>query len=51
MSVQVLAKRGIAGIEAGKLKIYPGLADMLKVMSRIAPGFMLKRMANMAKVK
>lgn len=51
MSVQVLAKRTIAGIEAGKLEIQPGLANVLKVMSRIAPGFMLKQMANMAKPK
>ena len=51
MSVQVLAKRAIAGIEAGKLEIQPGLANVLKAMSRVAPGFMLKQMANMAKPK
>ena len=37
----VLAKRTIAGIEAGKLEIRPGVAHVLKTMSRIAPGFML----------
>ena len=51
MNVQVLAKRAIAGIEAGKLEIQPGLAHVLKAMSRVAPGFMLKQMANMAKPK
>ena len=51
MSVQVLAKRAIAGIEAGKLEIRPGLSNVLKAMSRVAPGFMLKQMANMAKPK
>lgn len=51
MSVQVLAKRAIAGIEAGKLEIQPGLANVLKTMNRVAPGFMLKQMANMAKPK
>lgn len=51
MSVQVLAKRAIAGIEAGKLEIQPGLATVLKAMSRVAPGFMLKQMASMAKSK
>ena len=51
MSVQVLVKRAIAGIEAGKLEIQPGLATVLKTMSRVAPGFMLKQMANMAKPK
>lgn len=49
MSAQVLAKRTIAGIEAGKLEIRPGLANVLKTMSRVAPGFMLKQMAKMGK--
>ncbi|WP_428483514.1 SDR family oxidoreductase [Rhodopila sp.] len=51
MSVQVLARRAIAGIEAGKLEIRPGLANVLKAMSRVAPQFMLKQMASMAKPK
>ena len=51
MSVQVLAKRAIAGIEAGKLEIRPGLSNVLNIMSRIAPQFMLKQMASMAKPK
>lgn len=51
MDVQVLAKRAIAGIEAGKLEIRPGLANVLKAMSRVAPQFMLKQMAKMAKPK
>ena len=49
MDVRVLAKRAIANIEAGKLEIRPGLAKLLKAMSRIAPHFMLKQMAKMAK--
>ena len=51
MSVQVLATRALAGIEAGKLEIRPGLANVLKAMSRIAPGFILRQMADMAKPK
>lgn len=51
MSVQALATRAIAGIEAGKLEIRPGLANVLKAMSRIAPQFMLKQMAAMATPK
>lgn len=51
MSVQTLARRAIAGIEAGKLEIRPGLANVLKAMNRLAPGFMLKQMAGMAKPK
>jgi uncharacterized oxidoreductase len=49
MDVKVLAKRAIDGIEAGKQEIRPGLSNVLKAMSRIAPQFMLKQMAKMAK--
>ncbi len=51
MDVKLLAKRAIAGIEAGKVEIRPGLSNVLKAMSRIAPQFMLKQMAKMAKPK
>ena len=51
MDVTVLAKRAIEGIEAGKLEIRPGLSNVLKVMSRVAPGFMLKQMVKMSKPK
>jgi uncharacterized oxidoreductase len=51
MDVKVLAKRAIQGIEAGKREIRPGLSNMLKAMYRIAPQFMLKQMAKMAKPK
>jgi len=32
-----LPAKAIAGIEAGKLEIRPGLSNVLKAMSRIAP--------------
>jgi uncharacterized oxidoreductase len=51
MDVNVLARRAIAGIEAGKLEIRPGLSNVLKAMSRIAPQFMFNQMAKMAKPK
>jgi uncharacterized oxidoreductase len=51
MDVKTLAKRAIAGIEAGKLEIRPGLSNVLKAMSRIAPQFMFKRLAKLAKPK
>jgi uncharacterized oxidoreductase len=51
MPVDVLAARAIAGIEAGKLEIRPGLSNVLKLMSRIAPGFMLEQMAKMSRPK
>jgi uncharacterized oxidoreductase len=47
----VLASKAIAGIEAGRLEIRPGLSNVLKAMSRIAPQFMLNQMANMARPK
>jgi uncharacterized oxidoreductase len=51
MDVKILVKQAIAGMEAGKLEIRPGLSNVLKMMSRIAPQFMLKQMANMGKSK
>jgi uncharacterized oxidoreductase len=49
--VKVLVKRAVAGIEAGKLEIRPGLSNVLKAMSRIAPAFTLRRMVQMSKPK
>ena len=51
MDVKVLVKQAIAGIEGGKSEIRPGLANMLKAMSRIAPGFMLGQLAKMGQPK
>jgi uncharacterized oxidoreductase len=51
MLADELAARAMAGIEAGKLEIRPGLSNVLKLMSRIAPGFMLKQMAKMSRPK
>ena len=48
MSVQTLAKRAIAGIEAGKREIRPGLSNVLNAMGRAAPRFMLNQMAKMS---
>jgi len=49
MDVTVLARHALAGIEAGNLEIRPGLSNVLKAMSRIAPQFMLRQMTKMAK--
>jgi uncharacterized oxidoreductase len=46
MDVKILAKHAIASVEAGKLEIRPGLSNLLKAMSRIAPQFMFKQMAK-----
>lgn len=51
MATAVLVRRAIAGIEAGKLEIRPGLSNVLKAMSRIAPQFMFKQMAKQTKPK
>ena len=47
MEARVFARRAIAGIEAGKLEVRPGLTNVLKVMSRMAPGFMLNQLGRM----
>jgi uncharacterized oxidoreductase len=44
MEVSVLVKHAIAGIESGKLEIRPGLSNVLKAMSRIAPAFMFNQL-------
>jgi uncharacterized oxidoreductase len=49
MTVELLARRAIAGIERDNDEIRPGLANMLKAMSRIAPEFIFRQMARMMK--
>lgn len=51
MDPKELVRRAIAGIEAGKLEIRPGLSNVLYAMSRIAPLFMLNQMAKVSKPK
>lgn len=49
MDPKRLALLAIAGIEAGKLEIRPGVANVLKIMSRVAPSFMLKQLTKLAR--
>jgi uncharacterized oxidoreductase len=49
MAVEALARRAIAGIERGHDEIRPGLANVLKTMSRIAPELMFRQMTRMMK--
>ena len=49
MAPAVLAARAIAGIEAGNLEIRPGVSNVLKIMSRVAPHFMLRQLAKAMK--
>jgi uncharacterized oxidoreductase len=51
MDVRTLVKKAIEGIEAGKSEIRPGLSNVLKIMSRVAPNFMLNQMSKMTQVK
>ncbi len=46
MSVQMLAKRAIAGVKKDVVEIRPGLANALKLGSRIAPKFMLSQIGK-----
>lgn len=49
MDAAVLAKLAIAGIEANRLEIRPGVANVLRIMSRVAPGFMLRQMTKLSR--
>ena len=49
MAADVLARKAIAGIEAGKLEIRPGLSSMLYLMSRMAPSLPFGQMAKMVR--
>jgi short-subunit dehydrogenase involved in D-alanine esterification of teichoic acids len=46
MSVETLVQCAIAGLEKDVLEIRPGLANFLKIASRAAPDFMLKRLGR-----
>ncbi len=49
MAVDVLAKHAIAGIEAGKIEIRPGLSNVLKIASRLAPGIIFRQMSKVGR--
>ncbi len=49
MAADVLARKAIAGIEAGKLEIRPGLSSMLYLMSRLLPSLPFGQMAKMVR--
>lgn len=51
MGVDVLARKAIAGIEAGRREVRPGLSNVLKAMSRVAPAFMLGQLVKMSQPK
>ena len=48
MDPAVLVRQAIAGIEAGRVEIRPGLSNVLNAMSRIAPRLMLRQVSRTA---
>jgi uncharacterized oxidoreductase len=46
MAVEDLVRIAISGIESGKREIRPGLSNVLMLMSRIAPTFMVAQLAK-----
>lgn len=46
MEPKDLVKHAIYGLEKNILEIRPGFSNMLKIMSRIAPGFILKQLSK-----
>lgn len=46
MELDVLVAATLAGLHKDRLEIRPGLANVLKLMSRLAPSFMLKQLSK-----
>jgi len=51
MTVPVLVQQTLAGIEAGRTEIRPGLSNVLSAMSRVAPQFMFRQLTNASRPK
>jgi uncharacterized oxidoreductase len=48
MDVSKMVGQAIKALERDRLEIRPGLSNVLKLMSRIAPQFILKRLSESA---
>jgi uncharacterized oxidoreductase len=46
MEVDKLVAVALRGLENDKLDIYPGLANVIRIVSRIAPNFLLKQLSK-----
>ena len=51
MDPATLVQQTIAGIERGQLEIRPGLSNVLKTMSRVAPQFMFRQLTRLSVAK
>jgi uncharacterized oxidoreductase len=49
MTVEDLVKKAMAGFASDRYEIRPGISNVLKVMSRLAPGFMLSQLGKSAR--
>ncbi|MBA2933578.1 SDR family NAD(P)-dependent oxidoreductase [Sphingomonas sp. CGMCC 1.13654] len=49
MPVDVLVRRAIDSVEAGKVEIRPGLSNILKIASRIAPGVIFRQLGKVGR--
>ena len=46
MKVEDMVKVAVKGMQTDRFEIRPGQANQLKMMSRVAPGFILKQMSR-----
>jgi len=46
MNVEDMVKVAVTGMQTERFEIRPGQANQLKMMSRVAPGFILKQMSR-----
>ena len=46
MKVEDMVKAAVQGMQTDRFEIRPGQANQLKMMSRVAPGFILKQMSR-----
>jgi uncharacterized oxidoreductase len=46
MGVDEIVRRTIRGLKNDQLEIRPGMSNVLKLMSRLAPNFILKRLSK-----
>ena len=49
LAADVLVRKAIAGIEAGKLELRPGLSSVFYLMSRLVPSLPFGQMAKMVR--
>ena len=46
MEPQAIVHAAIKGLEKDQYETYPGIARMIKIMSRVAPAFILKQLSK-----